>query len=271
MTTILTTERWTFAGFDLNSYATLVQRMEAGDTLPGLRGDDVVIPARSGRFQAGKRFDHRRVALAMWVSHLTAAGADGVTAPRQSRANLDALLTVLARRTTGALVRTMPDGTTRTATAECVAVDVPDYPVHRDGFPVVADFQLADPWFYGADLLVGPTTISASPTDLVANNPGSIASERIVFSLVGPLSNPRITNQTTGWYLECLVTVAAGQILVLDTWAATALNNGVNAIGSVRHSGGAGLFQVEPGTQTLRVTSGSTGGTAQATVRTPHA
>ncbi len=147
MTTLLTTERWTFAGTDLNSYATLVQRVEAGDTLPGLRGDDVVIPSRTGRFQAAKRFDHRRVALAMWVSHLTAAGAQGATPSRQARTNLDALLTVLARRTTGALVRTMPDGTTRTATAEVVGADLADYPAEREGFPLVVDFNWPTPGF----------------------------------------------------------------------------------------------------------------------------
>ena len=270
MTTILTTERWTFAGTDLNSYATLVQRVEAGDTLPGLRGDDVVIPSRTGRFQAGKRFDHRRIALAMWVSHLTAAGAEGVTGPRQSRENLDSLLTVLARRTTGALVRVMPDGTTRTATAECVAVDVPEYPVHRDAFPVVADFQLADPWFYGTDL-VANVTVAASPTDLVITNSGSIAGERIVFDFLGPLSNPRVTNQANGWYVEALVTVAAAQHLILDAWAATALNNGLNAIGSVRHSGGMALLQVEPGANTLRITTGTTGGQVTATLKPPYA
>ncbi len=92
----------------------------------------------------------------------------------------------------------------------------------------------------------------------------------MTLTLLGPLSNPRVTNQGTGWYLECLVTVAAGQNLILDAWAATALNNGVNAIGSVRHSGGMALFQIEPGANTLRVTTGTTGGQLTATVQPPY-
>lgn len=270
MTTILTTERWTFAGTDLNSYAVLVTATPNADTLPELRGDDLVIPSRNGRWPGAKRFDGRRFALGLWVSHLDAAGAEGPTPERQARTNLDTLVRVLARRSTGALVRTMPDGTTRTATAEVVGVDVPDYPVHREAFPVVADFALADPWFYGA-AVVGTATVTASPTDIAVTNPGTLAAEHVTLDLLGPLSNPRITNPATGWYIEVLATVAAGKHLLVDCWAATATNDGVNAIASLRHSGGQELFRVEPGANTLRVTSGTTGGTATVTFTPPYA
>lgn len=273
MTTILTTERWTFAGVDLNSYAAMVRELTGGDTLPDLRGDNIVIPSRVGRYPVAKLSDQRRIALVLWISHLTAAGAEGPTPPaaRQARTNLDGLLAVLARRATGPLGRVMPDGTIRTATAECVSVDVPEYPASRDGFPLVADFMLADPWFYGADVIVGPTTIAASPTDQVVTHPGTVATGRVLLDLVGPLANPRVTNQANGFYIECLVTVAAGKHLLLDCWAATATNDGALAIGSLRHSGGADLFRIEPGANTLRVTSGATGGSLTTTLHPPYA
>lgn len=270
MTTILVSERWTFAGVDLSTYATLVSTVAEGDGLPALRGDDITVPTRTGRVVAPKVYDGRRLALGLWVSHLDAAGAEGVTPARQARTNLDTLTAVLARRQTAPLVRLMPDGSTRTATAEVVGVDVPAYPVDREGFGLVVDFALADPWFYAAASAT-TTVVAASPTPQVITNPGSATAERVAFDFLGPLSNPRVTNTTTGWYLELLVTVAAGQHALVDCWAATATNNGVQAIGSLRHSGGQALFALVPGANVLSLTSGTLAGSVTTTYSPPYA
>lgn len=273
MTTLLLPERWAFAGVDLSSYATLVRQIVDVDSLPGLRGEDTPVPSRDGRYPGGKRFDSRRQALQLFVSSLPPDGVPVVADDTQARINLDALLAVLSRRSRGALVRTMPDGSTRTAMAEVVQASVPDYPVGTSAFMLVVDFLLSDPWYYGADV-TADDTIAASPTDLVLAHPGTVDGSRLVLDFTGPLSNPRVANLSIdpagGFYVEALVTVGAGLHLIVDVWAATALNDGLNAVGSIRHSGAFEWLRAQPGDNTMRVTATGVGGDASITLSPPY-
>lgn len=268
MTTLAMPERWTFGAVDLSSYAVRLAALTDADSMPDLRGDDVAIPHRVGRFATAKTYDGRRIALALWIGHQPADGVEVVAPDVQARANLDSLVATLSRRSRQALTRRMPDGTTRTAMAEAVSVQVPEYPVSNEALPVVVDFYLADPWFYGAAL--APTqAVAASPTTFTVTNPGSVDAQHLVIDFAGALSNPRLANLTIdpsgGYYVEGLVTVAGGTHLVIDTWAATALNNALNAIGSVRHSGGLEFFRLVPGVNSLRATTGTLGGSVTIT------
>lgn len=274
MTTLAMPERWTFGGVDLSSYAIRLSALNDIDTLPDLRGEDVAIPQRIGRYPVGKQFDGRRQGLALWIGHQPADGVEVVAPAAQARANLDALVRVLSRRSRQALTRYMPDGTTRTAMAEVVSMQVPDYPVANEAMPLVVDFYLADPWYYGAQ--VSPVqAIAASPTDFIVTNAGSVDAGRLVIDFLGPLSNPRLANLTIdpsgAYYVEGLVTVPAATHLIIDVALATALNNAVNAIGSIRHSGGVEFFRLVPGANSLRATTGTLGGSVTITYSPPYA
>ncbi len=260
-------EQWSFRGTDLSTYAYLVRQADGVDDHPPLRGDDRLVPSATGRRFARKRHDARRLALALWVMPLNAAGArDLSTDAIQARANLDALNAILADRSAGALVRTMPDGSTRTAQAEVVSVgDILDDDGH-EMIGLTVDFLLADPFFHGPAASV-TQAIAASPTDFTVTNAGSVANPKPVITFSGPITNPRLANLSIdaggGFHVECLVTVAAAKLLVIDCGAWTALNDGVNAIGSVRHSGAFEFFRLEPGANSLRVTSTSPGGSVR--------
>jgi len=189
--------------------------------------------------------------------------ATPLTNVRQVRANLDALWAVFGDRTAGALVRVMPDGSERTATAEVVAVGSIEDGYAGEALGLTVDFLLADPYFYGA--AVNPSqAIAASPTNFTLTNAGSTSTHRQVLTFTGPISNPRLANLTidagAGFFVEALVTVASAKLLVIDCGAWTALNDGVNAIGSIRHSGAFEFFRLEPGANSLRVTATSPGG-----------
>ena len=255
-------EQWRFAGIDLSTYATLVRQVDGVDEFPPLRGENRVVPSIGGRRHARKQHDQRRLTLALWVNSLNASGTLAEpTNARQARANLDALYAVFGNRTTGSLVRVMPDASERTATAEVVTVgSIED---ERDAIGLVVDFLLPDPAFYGPAATV-TQAIAASPTNFTLAYSGTLASHRPVLTFTGPISNPRLANLTidpgAGFYVEALVTVAAGTDLVIDCGAWTALNDGVNAIGSIRHSGAFEFFRLVPGSNSLRVTATSPGG-----------
>ncbi|HEY5276116.1 MAG TPA: hypothetical protein VIK38_06205, partial [Coriobacteriia bacterium] len=60
-------------------------------------------------------------------------------------------------------------------------------------------------------------------------------------------------------------TVASAKHLLIDVASFTALNDGANAIGSIRHSGSVRFLEVDPGSQILRVTSTTPGGSLTVT------
>jgi len=257
-------EAWRFKGTDLSTYAVLVRQVDGVDELPELRGENRVVPSIHGRRFARKRMDQRRLTLALWVQSMNEAGTlTESTNARQARANLDALQALFGDRTAGALVRVMPDGSERTATAEVVAVGNIEDEFGHELYGITVDFLLPDPLFYGVPATV-TQAIAASPTNFSLVNAGSASTHRAVLTFTGPIVNPRLSNLTidagAGFFVEALVTVAAAKLLVIDCSTWTATNDGVNAIGSIRHSGAFEFFRLEPGSNSLRVTATSSGG-----------
>lgn len=271
MTTIaIQADRWTFDGTDLSTWTVLVQTVGDAEDLPGLRGEDVPVPNLPGKRWASKLPDARRFALALWVTDMNASGTlTEATAERQAQANLDALRTLFARPGLRSLAHILPDGSTRTAQAEVVLASVEAQPGGRIAFVLMVDFSLPDPYFYGTSVVDAARSIAASPTDFTLTHPGSVRTNRVTFDFTGPISNPRVTQQTTGLYVECLVTVASAKHLVIDCERFTATNDGVLAIGSIRHSGDFRWMVIEPGAQTLRVTATTPGGTLTTTALIP--
>lgn len=275
MTVLALGERWSFAGLELSTYATMIRSIAGADDMPPLRGEDAAYTGLPGRRALPKVEDSRRIALGLWTTSSDAAG--GLTSPtarEQARANLDDLKELLGRRhVRGSLVRHMPDGSTRSALAECVAIDNVVDPYDRELFGLVADFLLADPYLYGVDV-IETSAIAASPTDVVLTSPGNRRGHRLLIDFTGPISNPRVANLSIDpagdHYVELLVAVGAGLHAIVDVAAFTAENDGVNAIGSVRHSGALPFLEVDPGANTLRVTSMAPGGSVDFTFSPPY-
>lgn len=274
MTNLAMPERWRFRTVDLSTYAVLVRHVDGVDELAPLRGENRVVPAITGRRWARKRMDQKRLTLVVWVTSANAAGGlTETTNQRQTRANLDALHALFGDRTAGALVRVMPDGSERTATAEVVAIGNLEDGWAGEAIGLTVDFLLADPLFYGAPA-TATQVISASPTNVTLTNAGSTSTHRPVLTFTGPVSNPRLANLSVdpggAFYVEALVTVASAKQLVIDCGAWTATNDGVNAIGSLRHSGAFEFFRLEPGANSLRVTASSPGGSLAIAYSPPY-
>ena len=272
MTTLtIAADRWSFGGTDLSSYAYLLASGTDLEDLPPLRGEDVAVPYLPGRRYAAKLPDARRLSLALLVTDQAPGG--GLTLPdgrQEAQSNLDGLRRLLAKPGLQSLVHTLPDGTSRTAQAECLGLAVGDWSGRREGVVAVADFMLADPYFYGTPVVDSARAIAASPTAFSLTHPGSARTNKVAFDFTGPIANPRVTNVTNGIYVECLVTVATGEHLVVDSDLFTAANNGVSSIGSVRHSGDFRWMILVPGANSLSVTATTPGGTLTTTASLPY-
>lgn len=266
-------ERWSFGGVDLNTYALNIRSVVGADESPDLRGEDQPYGGLPGRLAQPKVEDSRRIALGIWVTSLDPDGVPPADDRVAVRDRLDALKAVLlVRHILLPLVRTMPDGSTRTAQAECIGVDSIQDPASGTIYALVADFSLPDPFLYGDEVVV-TQAIAGSPEDFALVSPGNRRGHRLVIDFTGPISNPRIANLTIDpleeHYVELLVTVGAGLHGIIDVARFLATNDGVNSIGSIRHSGALPFLQVDPGSNDLRVTSTAPGGSVTLTYEPP--
>lgn len=254
MTVLLLPEQWTWGGESLSTYAMVVTLVTGADEFPPLRGTDPPYTGLHGAQAMRKLWDERAVTLALYVSPQGDSGGVPSSNTVQARANLDALYAMLGVRGRALLGRTMPDGSIRQALAECVNVNAFQDPVAHETFALAADFLLADPLWYAASALapalaIGHTTVT---------NPGTVKTHKLVLDITGPLANAELLNHTNGVYLQALVTVASGKHLIVDCGAFTAANDGVNAIGSIRHAGALSFLELEPGANDLELTGTGT-------------
>lgn len=264
MTTLALPERWTFGGVDLSSYAIIAPNVVGADEFPPIRGDDMQQTGRHGRQWLPKLYDSRRVALTLFVSSLSAAGVEGGAA--QARTNLDTLYTVLCLGAQATLARLMPDGSTRSADAECVAVNNFSDPAAHNAFTLTVQFQMADPLWYAASTTgPGSQSTASSPKDFNFTNAGSAPTQRLVIDFTGPQTNPRLTNQTTGGYVDLAAVVASAKHLIIDTAAYTALNDGVDVVPSLTHGPFTDWMHLVQGVNALRATNTSAGGSVLVT------
>jgi hypothetical protein len=264
MTAIL--NRWGFRGALLNRSDLRVRQMTGVNAVPALRGKDFLTMNRTGQLWVRKVSDSRRIALELLLTDVYRGG--------EIQTLLDELATLFADRAQGALVHYHPDGTVRTAQAEVVDWMPADSKANIGALYLgVADFHLSDPWFYTPAVAV-TASIPSSPTSFSFTNPGNAypcgPQGTLTLDLLGPISNPVITNTTNGVSVTINVVVAATKHLIIDVAAYTALNDGVNAIGSVQHSGATDFMVLQPGLNTLSVTgTGMTGATAITVTYTP--
>jgi Siphovirus-type tail component, C-terminal domain len=258
--------RWSFRGYPLNRSELRVRAMTGVHGVPPLRGNDFVTTGVTGQLYVRKLADSRRIGLELL---LTDSGWTGMIPTL-----LDELALLFADRAQGALVQYHPDGSIRTAQAEVVDWLPADSKANIGALYIgVADFLLADPWFYTPAVVV-TGSIPSSPTTVTVTNPGTAYPHgpqgTLTLDLLGPIANPVISNAANGVSVTINVTVAAGTHLVVDCVAFTALNNGVNAIASVQHSGALPFMVLQPGANPLTVTgTGMTGATALTCTFTP--
>lgn len=272
MTTIQAPEQWSFGGVSLSSLAYFVGQVDGADDLPPLRGQDVPFTGIPGRRSVGKLFDGRQITLLIVVMPQDSGGTTTGTNRQQARVNMDAIKQVLGRRVQDNLTRLMPNGTTRTARAECIAISPVTDPAGGEMFTLLVTFFLADPYFYAADVIDTSRTFSASPLAFNFTRLGTVRTHKATIDVLGPVTTLRVTNSTTGTWVECATAVPGGQHLVIDVAAFTALLSGASVIGAISHSGDRPFLTFDPGVNALSITGTGLSGSGRitSTVKDPY-
>jgi len=260
-------------GVNMRSQAWNVATLTGRFSMPAARGDDLQLPGKSGYvFTANKPFDAGIGVLALWV---TGANSDG-TLPatqtlrqQQMRTNLATMQRFFTRRHRLSVIRaTQPDGSIRQASVQFTDWGEPE--VQAEGTRISWTIGFTIPgvfWRDESDTTQQTATGATLPKTLdltsFANMTGVI--EDAVFSVTGPITNPRITDRETGQYVEYIGTLASSSVWTVDAGAFTSVVGASSVLSSTRHSGGYNFLTISNifGTSTtpsLQLT-GTAGGT----------
>ena len=132
--------------------------------------------------------------------------------------------------------------------------------------------QSITPYVGGGYILpvITPKIFTAGSGGSVVINNGAVgdyqAASYPTITFTGPLTNPLLSNDTTGEYFGLTLTMAAGDVITIDTANRTVLQGGVTNRLSLKTAGST-FFQLAPTSNTLRLTTSTTGETGSATVQ----
>lgn len=122
------------------------------------------------------------------------------------------------------------------------------------------DFQAtmvaADPRIY--DSTAGSQSIAKGATQSVTNSGTEYAPTTIVF--FGPLTNPLLTNNTTGATFGLTQTISSGQSVTVDSLARTVYNGSTSQYSTIT-AGAKTFIELAPGSNSLTLTASSGTGT----------
>lgn len=250
---------WDVDGVSLQTYAFNITTL-GGDRLapPGLRGDNLVVPAAPGRRFMPKVVDSRTITLGMWV---IGANEDG-SVPSSSSAKFDENFRKLRRllwtpnREVILTKRFYVDGVLKTASAKAqFAGGLSPSMNQRARAVFTVDLFLADPYFYGAEqvqtLSTGSQTVSIDGDDMT---------RAVRFTVDGPRKNVKIRNSTLNVDVEYHGDLNTGDNVNISVKDFTSVTDpsGMDpfrSVGSIRHSGDPFWFLLQDGDNTVVVSS----------------
>lgn len=243
-------EKWTYNGINLCTDNWNVEGVISGLGTPKLRGSNIRIPFENGKRHIKKRYESRNLMFSMWVK-----ANDMVTLDE----NIDYLSTLFGRRGQHVLKRIMRSGEIRETMAE-VYGDV-TFVTKRPGHCKFAvEFELADPFFYGTTLENEVKTISSTDYSWTHNNPGTAPVTNAIITLSGPLDSPKLENLVNNIWLKYQGAILVGETVVINTKDFSCEKDGVNMISAIKHGGDSYWLTLEPGYNSLEVTTQETGG-----------
>lgn len=225
----------------------VVETTEGLDELPDIRSGDVGAAQTDGLLAGLDLLGGRTITFT-----LLAAATTGVSVPRL----LDQAKKAFAPQRSAGLPLTYqwPGITARQVTCRARKLTTSLVGTRTAGVAKLAVQLVADdPLIYDTSPVPAVGQVGAS---LAATNGGDWPTTPVV-TITGPLTNPVITNVTTGQQVTVNVTLGGGDELVVDMGARTAKVNGTTVRASMAMV--PGWWALQPGANTVRVTPTGTG------------
>lgn len=259
-------------GMSMRTEAYNVSTLTGRFSMPSARGDDQVLPGRSGYvFTPNKPLDAGLGALAIWV---VAKNPSNGTIPAtqtlreaQFRSNMALLQRVFTRRHRLVTLRAgQPDGSVRQAQVQFTDWGEPEVQAQGTraqwviGFTIPAVF-----WKDESDTSQQTAANSTLPKNLdlssFADMTGFI--EDAVITVTGPITNPRVTDAETGAYIQYTGSLTGSDVWTIDSGQFISNKNATSVLSTTQHVGGYRFLTIPNifGTSsTPRLTLSGTGG-----------
>lgn len=255
-------QKWSFKGVDLCTKAWYVENVD-GLGPPGFRGEDLTLPYRYGTKYIKKKYNSKSIILNMWVAGVdryTGYLENGKTTLETLYENIDYLNRVFGSLGRHTLRRTLPNGEVREAKAE--VYDKFDFGVRPEGYSRFSvEFELSDPFFYDLNAGYIHIPVSGTTVETIVSVTGTAPASSLDITLVGSLTNTKITNLNNNVSLSYNGVIGAGESVLINTRSFSCSKNGVNDISSISHDGDSYWFLLEPGENNLVVESEFANGT----------
>lgn len=264
---------WDIDGTSLSQVCWMVKTLGDGrSSVPKFRGEDTVMAYRPGARHEEKGIDSRILPLQMWVNDSEISGGAVTYRDQEYEKNLRTLRSLFWKDDGAEFTitkRWREGGTVKSASGlGSLASDFAPAMIGPYAGSVGVDVYMANPWFY--EPLVTTTLVKDTPQ--VVNNTGDARTNGYdgTIELIGPLTNPKITNGTI--WVQVGLAIATGDKVTLDlwNWTATRDSDDGNVIGAVIHSGARQWLPLAKGANTLELTATSGTGTAVFKHRAPR-
>lgn len=257
-----TVEYWEVDGVSLQTYAFDITTI-GGDRLapPPLVGDDIVLPGTAGEYWVPKEIGARTITLGMWV---IGADEDGFAPTGSNAAQFDTNFRKLRNllwnpyRQVTLTKRFYVDGELKTASAQAQFVSGLNPTMNGRARAVFSvDLRLTDPFFYGPEVVTNLTTGSQT-----VEVEGDARTNNIQLTINGSRVNPKVRNSLLDVDVEYFGSLSSGDSVEIDVKAYTAVVDpatgaNFNGIGAIRHSGNNSWLLLEPGDNTIVLSSDS--------------
>jgi hypothetical protein len=269
-------ESWTVDGQNLSQFAFDIQTYDGLDVTPDLKGEDVDIPQSHGVLPVTNYFREGHKAVSMIVS--TADPATGVVPQNINDQrvnfdkNLDSLLKIFYRRKLLNVVRTLSDGSQRTALCKVVSGIQPTTLGLASG---QVSFDLMLPYSFWRDVgnTVQTIAIANGAAEVLYFNQFDAATapmSDLQYTIQGPLTNPKLTDLETGaWVQYTAAAMAAGQTLRLDAGYMTITGGGglaTPSLTTITHGGDPRWLTAVPSIDGIKIQVDATGVAAGASL-----
>lgn len=232
----MATETWTYDGVNLSNYVSGnmiwdIRTWNGLDNIPGINANGSASGASSGtngmfqlaqmhgEFWYPQYFTAATRLLTMFVSDHNQSTGAAPTSIDQGRQNFDQNLESLSllfqrRRNLATVLRNRSDGTTRKGFVSVASVIQPSL-VPVTSALLTVELTFPDPfWWDSTDTILA--TLAAGFSGVVSGMAGCTAPVNdMQFNITGPVTNPRITDNESGSWVQYTGTVAAGKTLVI--------------------------------------------------------
>jgi hypothetical protein len=245
----------------------------------GFRGESLVLAQRSGSIPVLNRFrENSEFGLSMWVIGMD-PNDGSIPATRTLRrqmfdSNLSTLVRVLTQDTRLINFKYENASGNRVCTAQCTGSIPLTTMAARSRAEFTATFS--NPNVFWRDETTGSSATAANatlPKDLPLTHlvGGTAPVDDAVIAVVGPITNPRVTDLETGIWVQYTGTLSSAQTWTVDAGTFSSTVNGSSVRTSTSHSGHPRFMYIptrysNTNTPTVRLTGTAGGTTTKLTV-----